>query len=72
VFGLADQPGQLASERAAFGGEDGHDLGQRPDYSGVLWPGGELIQDRSDVAVGGGAPDQPGELVVARPGAGWE
>jgi hypothetical protein len=70
VFGLADQPGQLAGETGVRGGECGQDLGQRPDRRGVLWPGGGLIQDRADLMVGSGALDQVGEPSPAWPGAG--
>jgi hypothetical protein len=69
VFGLADQPGQLAGERAVFGGEDGQDLGQRANRRRILRPVSRIVEDCRDVMVGGGALDQLGELGLARPGA---
>ena len=70
VFGLADQPGQLAGERLILGGERGQDLGQRADRLGILRPSGDLVEDRLHIVVGGGSLNQPRQSSPALPGAG--
>jgi hypothetical protein len=70
VLGLADQPGQLTPEAHVLSGERSQNLGQRPDRRRVLRPAGRIVENRRDVAVGGGALNQPSQLGLARPGVG--
>jgi hypothetical protein len=69
LFGLADQPGQLASEMAVLGGQCSQDLSQHANRRRVLRASDDLVQDRPDLAVRGDLLDQSRELDVARPDA---